>query len=208
MKRSVLFLVLVFVLPVALAQSLPYCYDSVKDIDEDSWDFLGIEDVSFSEPCICYNGLRQESEWENLYCEEGKMKQVRTVRANIPPTCELVEFDEYQLADDERCKKCPDPVPTSGWKIVKCIGSDLFLKRNVTAYVFDPTVSDCLERSYVEMKFVENYKDCISGNVVEGSVFVEKQEEIGELFKSLLLAIPAIVVFYFLGKFIANRLGG
>ena len=136
-----------------------FCYQSVMDLDEEEMASFGIDVVSFELPCTCFKGVDKKGSWTSLYCTQNQLKQSRWVIQTVAPQCsEEVEFTEYRLIDDSRCVKCPEPKFVGKPIPETCVGNKLLMKRAVTAFVFDPHVSDCLEKDYVEFEFVDDWR--------------------------------------------------
>lgn len=99
-----------------------------------------------------------DSEWFNMYCAgNGMLQQQRALLQIVKPSCDKrVETRETQQVYVDFCLSCPAPVSTGEWKINRCVGSLTLWQKDILAYYYLPSVQECEQGKWIELKLEDD----------------------------------------------------
>lgn len=149
--------------------AIEWCSGSVSSFNESQKQNFGIGIIS-DDPitCSCWNGdLVSTTDWKHELCagsEFGLEQESRVVVEKIKPDCVFtVQSIEHRKVNSlEECKLCDDPVGLTSYSDVGCTASGtLVQKRSVIAESWDDTVSECVNASSDEYRYIQDSSVCV-----------------------------------------------
>jgi len=158
MKKIIAFLAVVVLFWMGVnaqtaQENLPFYLPSVP---QEEFEMNPLLSTTFYGECACWDFEPTHTEWRELYCESGALVRERTVYGLATPYCvDRAVYTEQDLFFDRRCKICPDPLFKGNWTDVAFINGKWLQQRQVSAYKFNQTVTECVQVESAELRWSE-----------------------------------------------------